>query len=261
MLACAVAASARCFYQRTGEALSGAVRVLPALGALMTVTAILIGAAMTAGFDGLLKNLLQMHTRPGAPLEWGAHWRYHLLERLAGMLLAFATLGLHRRFMENHEGNAGGRLLARPFATILALFTLASLVFGLNAKPFTDAVYLGHQARELFTHGLVTLPLAIGTCLAAIAPPDAPSAWAPEPKEPRMGVIYLAGVTAVLIGAYLAAGTVATGASSQAQTSDLVAVVFVHFFEHTLTYVLVPLTAFALFQAGPARLERGEART
>jgi len=46
------------------------------------------------------------------------------------------------------------------FNGILVLFTALSIVFGLDLKPFTDPVFLGHQAREAFTHGLVTLPLA-----------------------------------------------------------------------------------------------------
>jgi hypothetical protein len=252
ILACAVVASARCFYPRPatdGRTLSRHVRVLPAAGALVTMAVILIGAAMTAGPYGLLNNLLQMHTRPGAALEWGAHWRYHLLERLAGMLLAFAACGLHRRLLD--QGTSGlGQASTRPFAMVLAVFAVASLFFGVNAKPFTDAVYLGHQARELFTHGLVTVPLALGACLGLVAASKTPAGSEVEAATPRMGSVYLAGTAAIVIGAYLAVGTLATGASSQAQTTDLVAVVFVHFFEHTLTYVLVPLTVMALCPGG-----------
>ena len=38
---------------------------------------------------------------------------------------------------------------------------LLTLLFGVQVQTFTSARYIGHQAREILTHGLITLPLTI----------------------------------------------------------------------------------------------------
>ena len=223
-----------------GLAVAGAVRAfVPAgrggrgrgragVGALLVVIAIAAGAVWAVGAADALRSVAQLHTRPGAELEWGAHWRYHLLSRLALIASAFVLAGRGVPLQDT-----------RLFRAALALFVLLSLVFLPDLGPFVDALHLGHQARELATHALVTLPLALGAALLARG----------EPGELRSGrssrtALVAAAALAVLLGAWLALGAVATGASSQGQTSDLVVLLCAHVFEHSLGYLLVPLVAW-----------------
>ena len=65
-------------------------RLQPVLAGLLValVLVIAVPTALQLGLGALRDNLLQYPTREGAPLVWGAHWRYHLLERGPLMLLA-----------------------------------------------------------------------------------------------------------------------------------------------------------------------------
>jgi len=125
------------------------------------------------------------------------------------------------------------------------LFAGLTFVFGVNRAPFADAVYLGHQARELATHAIVTVPLGLGLCLrlAATRPLD--------PRRMLAGLLSPAvlgpALLAIAIGVYLAAGVMMTGAVDQGQTSSLSALIFPHFFEHTLTYLVVGLISPAAY--------------
>src|SRR6267378_717244 len=47
---------------------------------------ILIGSWRNVGYDESLMFLLQYHTRDRSPLEFGSHWRYHLLSQATLML-------------------------------------------------------------------------------------------------------------------------------------------------------------------------------
>ena len=58
-------------------------------------------------------------------------------------------------------------VLACAFAVTCILSEAALMllaVFGTGAAPFTDARYLGHEARETLTHTLPTVPLAVVLC-------------------------------------------------------------------------------------------------
>jgi hypothetical protein len=206
-------------------------------------TVIVGGTLWTEGGHVLIDNLSQSHTRAGAPLVWGAHWRYHLIERFAQMMLAFSASGvfwmLHGK---PRTDSVPGR--SRLFGASLFLFVAITVVFRLTSEPFRDPAYLGHQLRELFTHSLVTLPLALGTCLALARKYSLRSpGTSPGASADRAWPIVVAGASAVLSGAFLLVASVMADAQSHGQTEGLASLLFPHFAEHALGYVLVPALA------------------
>lgn len=213
--------------------------------ALAIVIAVMAAGAVNAvGVSGVFDNLLQKHTRPGAALEWGAHWRYHLLSSFALYLMAFGAAGL-MRFLDGAGTTAEAARGSRIFAFALAAFFGLTLVFAHSpaglAKPFADAIYIGHEARELFTSVLVTLPLAFGLGFLA-AEESAPPATDADRNRQRSR--WIAAIAAgVALGLYLCIGAVLMDAASSGQTDDVVMLVAPHFFEHAQTYAVVTLAA------------------
>jgi hypothetical protein len=189
---------------------------------------ILFGSWWNVGFTDSRMFLLQYHTRDRSPLEFGSHWRYHLLSQ-ATLMLAPAMIA----------GAASARLLRASWAA----FTLGCIVFGVSALSFADPQYLGHQARETVTHGLITIPLAVGLCLGL----------SQAPEETALRVFWPAAFGFTLLGFYQAAAVIATGSRQYAQMQDLVRVVCGHFFEHTLSYLVVPVHAALFYLAGALR--------
>ncbi len=241
LLAWAIAGAAVYFFPQTAlsaNANQSSVRWFVAAAVLLAAS-IVVGTWHAAGGEAVVNNLVQMHTRPGAALEWGTHWRYHLLSRLALLLAAFALFGTIAA-----GSGAAPRGSLMPYLGSLAGFVLLTIVFRLTADPFTDPVYLGHQARELLTHGLVTLPLAAGTCMALAAGnvPAAPGATNESRRE-----IFLASAGAILLGIYVAGGAMLAAAVRLGQTQEFHRLLLVHFFEHTLGYLLVPVAAGGLY--------------
>ncbi len=229
-----------------GEAESGQRRPLGLLFALLACILLMIGAtAWQLGADAVGDNLLQYHTRAGAPLVWGAHWRYHLLERGPLILLALglssALVALRRSKPEPRAEIAGWTVLAM-FLGLTALFTpdLAAL-----AEPFTDPRFLGHQIRESFTHGLVTLPLALGLVLARWRG----GAEFGVRQAPRLA--WSLGAVGLALGliAYVLVAAIAADAAAQGQSESLTTLLAPHFFEHGFTYLVTPLTAVLVFEA------------
>jgi len=214
------------------------------VGTVVVFGTILLGTLWTGGFELLSNNLLQMHTRPGAPLVWGAHWRYHFLSRLTLILFSLAGAGLLVLITQGSFRGAG-RGTPRTFASSLGLFAVLTVVFAPDRDPFVDPVFLGHQVREVFTHVLVTVPLAWGVCLslvraqAEVAPKNsASSRW-----------LLVAAVGSVLVGSYLLIGGLITSAASQGQTQSLTILLGPHFFEHTSSYLVVPLVAGLVYES------------
>lgn len=224
-------------------------------GVLVLVLAVMLtGAVRDVGVIGVIDNLLQQHTRPGAALEWGAHWRYHLLSSLALYLMAFGAAGL-LRFLDGagtaRDAARGGRMIAGA----LALYLLLTLVFAHSlqglAKPFVDAIYIGHEARELFTSVLVTLPLAFGIGLLAAGERRAPASDADRNAHRIRWIGAI--IAGIALGLYLCLGAVFMDAAASGQTDDLVLLIAPHFFEHAQTYAVVTLTALIVH-----RLAAGE---
>ena len=249
LLALAVAGAVRYYFPpaiEAGHDNASRLRRRLALLAAAVLLGIAGGTYWTEGGQALLDNLSQSHTRPGAPLVWGAHWRYHVIERFALMMLAFSVSGAIWK-LRAPRGPSHGR--ASMYGAALILFVALTAVFRVTSESFIDPVFLGHQLRELFTHSLVTLPLALGTCLklARILNPE-PRTPNPEPGTPNpWWPMVLTGAAAIVSGTYLLVASVVTDAQSQGQTVSLARLLFPHFAEHALGYVLVPVLAGLLY--------------
>jgi hypothetical protein len=216
--------------------------------AMATLLAILGGTIVVNGGQALADNLSQSHTRAGAPLVWGAHWRYHFLDRLGQILAAFGAAGLvwlWRGRPPVPRGTGRWRLYLAAFT----LFAIATIIFRVTAEPFRDPAFLGHQLRELFTHGLVTLPLALGTCLGlARRFSTASGSDAPAP----LWSIAVAAAGTAAVAAFLLIASLAVDAQSHGQTTGLGPLLLPHFGEHAFGYVFVPALAGLLYSM-PAR--------
>jgi hypothetical protein len=257
VLALAVAGAVRHFYPPSvtkGEAELARLRVALAIATLAALALILGGTAYVNAFgryyaaeargQAILDNLAQYPTRPGAPFVWGAHWRYHLIERFAEIALAFFVAGL-LWLRDGRPVARGGNARGSLFAVALVVFAAATLFFGLSLQPFRDPTYLGHQLRELVTHTLVTLPLALGTCFVlarkfSMPMPNTPSTSSAAP-------IYAAGAVGIACGAFVLIGSVLLKAQMYGQKRGLAELLFPHFFEHTLGYFLVSALAGLLY--------------
>ncbi len=191
---------------------------------------IVAGACIRVGTKVAMLNLMQYHTRDDQPMVFGSHWRYHLLSHVALMLLPCVLVSAGKRGQRNNV------LIAA-----WVLFAALTMVFGVDGAPFTDARYLGHQARELFTHTLVTIPMAI----AMVGRGTFVVTWTKLPKAATAAFLFLS--------AYLAAGVLLTRSHQVAQSSDWVEVVCGHFIEHTLSYVVVPAHAVFFYLLGARR--------
>jgi hypothetical protein len=191
---------------------------------------LLAGAWQAVGYKSAKQFLLQYHTRDEAPFEFGSHWRYHLLSEASLMLLPAAVAPLVL------SGRGSRRVLAASWVA----FGMGCLIFGISGASFFDPRYLGHQARETLTHALVTIPLALSLCLAISETTEAPG---------RRGWSFAPAGFALLV-LYQVAGVLASGSQEHAQTRDMTRLVGSHFFEHTLSYLVVPLHALLFYVAG-----------
>jgi hypothetical protein len=213
--------------------------------AVLTDLAVIAGALWSVGRSRAAEFLLQYLTRPGAEARFGSHWRYHLLAQVALMALPLVLLGAlafaHRRpFCSAAVG--ANRTLGASWALLAGL----TLAFGITLDPFVDARYLGHAARELFTHSLVTVPLAVAACLSLAHRSDERALAA---RLLCLGAVAVWAIPAL----YLATGVVVTASYTHAQTSDPVQIVAGHFFEHGLSYLVVPAHAAVLYVLPLAR--------
>jgi hypothetical protein len=132
----------------------------------------------------------------------------------------------------------------RLYGLSLAAFAVLTLVFRPTSEPFRDPRFLGHQSRELFTHALVTFPLAVGTCLGLSR-----RVWSPghgRSTEPAW-LIVLTGVLAVACGLFLLVASLLAGSQEFGQSGSLGRLIFPHFAEHSLGYLFVPLLAGLLY--------------
>lgn len=200
---------------------------------IAVVLVIVVGSAAKVGIEGLGKNLVQLYTRPGAPADWGAHWRYHFLSRFGLLLMAWWVVGLHRWLFREQAG----RTTSRPFTIALVTFGVLSGVFLPTLEPFYEPRFLGHQAREAMTHAIVTVPLALGLCYAQAARGGA------QPERPRLGPILGVMAASAACVLFVGIGAVLTDASGDAQSKNPVRLVATHFYEHGFTYLVTPFFA------------------
>jgi hypothetical protein len=209
--------------------------------------AVIVGGTQVAdGGQVIADNLAQyyLRARGTGPFVWGAHWRYHFVERIADLALAFALAGA----LWIAEGRPGGDDRAPDawlISVAIAVFAAATIVFTPTSEPFRNPAFVGHQLRELFTHALVTVPLALATCLA-LARRFAPGE--PVVRSTRSAApVYGAAALAVLCGAFLLAASVLLGSRAYGQKASLAELLFPHFFEHSLGYLLVAAIAGFLY--------------
>jgi hypothetical protein len=219
-----------------------------------TLTVILVGTAAKGGIDLVLNELLQNRTRFGVPFEFGSHWRYHLLERIAMMLGSLSLAGLLSIFFnKRHAGTE--RLGAAIVAGSICIYIVLTIVFSPGwlafMQPFGDPRYLGHQAREVLTHGLVTVPMAWGLCMLMISRSRTEAPAISTSRTARLSstivATMIAGVATILLVTYVFVAAWVAGASSHGQTTDPVTLIFPHFFEHTFTYLVVSLFAALVY--------------
>jgi hypothetical protein len=260
LLGLAAAGAVRAFLPWEGpRPRGGSPRIAWAGVAAMVVCAtMLLGSTAVVGGSVTAKNLAQMFTRPGLELSWGAHWRYHLLAQAALMLAALALAGLHRAWRERRFVPLGDTSLYR---TAIFLFLVLTLVFRPTLEPFVDVLFLGHQARELATHALITLPLALGVSLWVVERQRGKLVFgtAPSSFKPVRG----AALIALSLTAWITLGALVTGAAGESQTSSLTALLAGHVFEHTFGYAIAPLTAATLsasWARAPAWAQAASAR-
>ncbi len=238
----------------------------------LVVAVIMVGTAMQGDRPMvLLENLLQHHTRPGAALVWGSHWRYHLLERIALILISIGFAGVLRWLADREvhdsepfDDRRSARIGLGIAGSAIVVYLLLSVVFanGLASMldPLRDPLYLGHQARELFTHALVTVPVAWGVCLLSL--PKEPLAAPTRPfferrVAPNVVATLGAGALGLLIGGYVCIAALRSDSISYGQTTDLAMLIFPHFFEHSFTYLVVPLVAMLVFEVAATGAQAG----
>jgi len=217
-------------------------QVLLSAAIVLILGAIIIGTLCTGDSASVWNNLLQMHTRPGEPLSFGSHWRYHLLSRLMLMLVSLGMAGLVVWALRGRNG-AGDRSGQRVFIGVLGIYIVLSIVFDIDLNPFTNPVFLGHQVREAFTHSLVTLPLAWWFCLVMSSSEEKTGICTVSLRWP-----LTAGIVGIFIAVYLLLGALLGSAASLGQTGSLVLLISPHFFEHFFSYLLVPLVAALTYE-------------
>jgi len=198
-------------------------------------------SAVELGAGSALRHLLQDHTRDDVA-AFGSHWRYHWLSTLsfAAMVRVCARVSAVYFRAPPHWQRGSVRLGGVAWL----YFGLLTVVFGLSPDIATDPLHVGHQAREVATHSLVTLPLV----LALLAWVDWRRGPAPAGPAPTLTLRWLDLAGAVAIPAYLGMVTVATDVIDAGQAGgDLSALIAAHFFEHSLDYAFVGLLIFGCY--------------
>ena len=224
-----------------------------ALASALVMAVILGGTWLEGGVESIRHNVLQYHTRPSFGLEWGSHWRYHLLSRLALILGSIGLAGLLSLLVgESASTRRAGVSTVRLGLLVFVVLTVAFAGSWQGmVKTVADPIYLGHQARELVTHLLTTLPISWGVCLLLAAgvragrPLPTSTAFRATPFLIRS---LAAGGAGALLGLFLGLGAALNDAPSQGQTEDVAMLVFPHFFEHSFSYLVVPAVAALTYQ-------------
>jgi hypothetical protein len=219
---------------------AGAARSRPAVATLAflgaaALVAVAFGATVRAdGADSALRDLLQYRTRDEL-LEYGSHWRFHLLSTIWFGAATALAVPVARWWFGTPVLRFSRAWTVAAWGYVLTL----TLVFGVSADIFMDGRYVGHQAREIMTHGPVTLLLGLGLLLAMAARQAAPE---PPGFLERRSVQACFAAAFLLVPLYLAVVALTGDAMAHGQTDlGLGAMVGAHYFEHTLDYLLVLL--------------------
>jgi hypothetical protein len=207
------------------------------ISVLMAVGAI-AASAVEEGWWEALRDLLQFRTRDD-DTRYGSHWRFHLLSTIWFCSAAPVLAGISSGVAGVPRASADAGRLMRSAWVGVALLTGA---FGVSAEPFTSDRYIGHQAREILTHGLITLPLVLAICVrAARGVPARQAVPAPWPLQVLNWTAVL-GIPVFLVTAFGGAGL----EGSAQMESGLSGVVAAHVFEHLLDYLFVLAMTLAI---------------
>jgi hypothetical protein len=218
------------------------------LGAGALVGGALLMTALSAGLGSALQDLLQHRTRDDLA-GYGTHWRYHWLSTLWFGAFAAVAPTLTRLVPELPD------LGVSRFWTRAAwgYFLVVTVIFGLSADIFVDARYAGHQAREIMTHGPVTMLLGLGMLLAWSSGSPGTGTQGPGTRMTR-----LLWAVVLLVPVHLAVVSLQGDVMAQGQSElGLSAMVAAHYFEHSLDYLLVLLLLLAGMSRGKSRLHPG----
>lgn len=224
-----------------GLRVGGRAAVILLGGGVVLVAGALLATATSAGWSTALLDLLQYRTRDDL-IGYGSHWRYHGLSTAwFGAVTLLAPM-------------AAERLVGRPVLRHHRGWTLAAwgyvlvltLVFGLSPEAFTDVRYAGHQAREILTHGPITLLVGVGLVLTMGGGVEGrrPSAGSPGhlPSTEWSRPVAIALAAAILIPLHLTVVSLSGDLMEQGQSElGLSAMVAAHYFEHTMDYLLTAL--------------------
>lgn len=188
-----------------------------AQGAAALVAVALAAAWWRNGMYGVWLDLGQWRARADI-VDWGAHWRSHLL---------------HLPFFHGCALLLGGWLGAspQPQRGWWLAWIAVTLAFMPAVDVFTDTRLLAHQAREMATHAWLTLPLAVGL-----------SGFRRRQSRLSIGGALLILLPAAYVLAVLAGRDVLAAAQKQASAIELLSS---HHFEHSLDYVFVALLVSA----------------
>lgn len=203
-------------------------------GAAALVAGALLWSAVSQGPGTALADLFQFRTRDDAS-GYGTHWRFHWLSTLwFGAAAGMAPLVVDRLLRAPVL-----RTSSRWTAIAWIYFTVMTVAFGLSEDVFLDLHFVGHQAREILTHGPVTLLLGVGILLVG-SNGGGPSAT--EPPAVSGPATWFSGALLIGIPAYLAVVSLSGDVLEHGQTDlGLSAMVAAHVFEHSLDYLLVLL--------------------
>lgn len=211
--------------------------------AILLVAVALAVAASEEGWWEAVRDLLQYRTRDD-DTRYGSHWRFHLLSTIwfcgAAPLLAGISAGVPG---VPRALGAGRRLLIASWLWVAVL----TIAFGLTTEPFTSDRYIGHQAREILTHGLITLPFTVGLC-AILADGPLAEKTGRDPSMPLQALSWFI-VAAIPVFLVTAFGGATLETSAQLN-SGLSGVVAAHVFEHLLDYIFVLAVVLALVGRG-----------
>lgn len=216
------------------------------LGAALMLIAAIGVVVSEAGWESARLDLFQFRTRDDE-IGRGSHWHYHALSTIwlglvAAPLLHAAAALTGVRLLRFRSGAP-----RREWYPALAWFALATLTFGVSSLSWMSSRYAGHQAREILTHALVSVPIALATGLAIIRPElplDDRALWTRLGAAVREHIWAWAAV--LLLGAFLTGRSLAGDIREDGQVGGGVpGMVAAHFFEHSLDYVFTVLVAAA----------------
>jgi hypothetical protein len=248
-----------------GDSKAGGYAILALVAAgLLCVVAFTVSVGQH-GADEAFRNLFQFHTRDDQT-SFGSHWRYHWLSTVwfgvaIPLVARLGALWLGAPMPSPDRDR-------RPFVIAAwGWFALVTVTFGLSGAILSDALYVGHQAREIATHALITMPLALGI-VAWVARRDRHAHAGIEDSGPASGeharrtatdegrvfgfawyqfglvlAIPLYFVLPIQYGDVMEAGQTRLGLASM---------VGAHVYEHSLDYLFVALILIGTYGLGSA---------